>query len=30
MKLVPVDGKTLIKILSGRGFVAKRQRGSHV
>lgn len=30
MKLVLVDGKTLIKILSKKGFVFKRQKGSHV
>ncbi len=30
MKLVLVDGKTLIKILDKRGFVIKRQKSSHV
>ena len=30
MKLVLVYGKTLIKILNKRGFVAKRQQSSHM
>ncbi len=30
MKLKLVDGKALIKILSKKGFVIKRQSGSHV
>ena len=30
MKLVLVGGKTLIKILSKKGFVFKRQKGSHI
>ncbi|MBI2543131.1 MAG: type II toxin-antitoxin system HicA family toxin [Candidatus Aenigmarchaeota archaeon] len=29
MKLVLVDGKTLIKILNKKGFTFKRQKGSH-
>lgn len=30
MKLVQIDGKALIKILTKRSFVVKRQKGSHV
>ena len=30
MKLVPVSGEELIKILHRKGFVVKRQKGSHV
>ena len=30
MKLVPVDGKELIRILIKKGFEIKRQKGSHV
>ena len=30
MKLILVNGKTLVKILNKRGFVLKRQKGSHV
>lgn len=30
MKLVPVSGDKLIKILSEKGFKVRRQKGSHV
>jgi len=30
MKLRLVDGKSLIKVLSKKGFIIKRQKGSHV
>ncbi|MBO3840483.1 MAG: type II toxin-antitoxin system HicA family toxin [Thermoproteota archaeon] len=30
MRLVPVSGEELIKILYKRGFVIKRRKGSHV
>lgn len=30
MKLVPISGEKLIKILNRKGFEIKRQRGSHV
>ena len=30
MKLVPVSGEKLIKILSEKGFEVKRQKGSHI
>lgn len=30
MKLAPIGGKKLIKILNEKGFAVKRQKGSHV
>ncbi len=30
MKLVPISGEKLIKILNKRGFEIKRQKGSHI